>query len=283
MTHNAFCVIFKTYLSLKYRLAVPAGEIMDIKDIRTEYKNGKKKLKDEYRQGKRQLKDKLKRDINTCCPPAVSGKQPMRLSVLEEIGNAVTHGVGSLLSIAGFVLMLTGSGSAAETVSACVYFFGLFILFTMSCLYHSFKYGSTVKRVFRRFDHASIYLLIGATFAPILLAYIGGVRGLVFFIVQWAVIALGVTLIGVFGPTKFKRLNFSLYLILGWSALLFMPYIIKHDPGFSVWILGGGIVYTLGTIPFRIKRKVSHFIWHFFVLAGAIIQWFGIYFYIYNR
>ncbi len=254
---------------------------MDDKDIKQEYKNSKKALSTEYRLGVRKLREKMERDITAHRPPEAAIKQPMRLSVLEEIGNAVTHGVGSLLSVAGFVLMLTGAGSFEETISACVYFFGLFVLFTMSCLYHSFKYGSAVKRVFRRFDHASIYLLIGATFAPVQLVYIGGLWGLVFFAVQWAVIALGITLIGVFGPSRFKWLNFSLYLILGWSALLFMPHMIKNDPGFFFWIFGGGVAYTLGTIPFMIKRRVAHFIWHFFVLAGAVIQWFGIYFYVY--
>ena len=89
--------------------------------------------------------------------------------VLEEIGNAITHGIGALLSILGMILMILKSNNNIEMISSIIYCSGLFILFTMSCLYHSFKYGSTVKRLFRRFDYSSIYLLIGATFVPILL------------------------------------------------------------------------------------------------------------------
>ena len=252
-----------------------------IKKIRSEYRTQKKALKSEYKSGKRDLKrvrdDSLKTEI---------AKSPYRepyLPLLEEIGNAITHGVGALFSIVAFVFMLINSDSTSETVAACVYFFGLIVLFTMSCLYHAFPYGSKVKRVFRRFDHCSIYLLIGATFAPLLLCYIAGTYGLVFFIVQWSIIAAGITFVAVFGPNRIKWLHFTMYMLLGWSALLFMPKLLADSPAFFGWIISGGIIYTIGTIPFKIKRTPSHFIWHFFVLAGAVIQWIGIYIYIYLR
>ena len=79
-----------------------------------------------------------------------------RRGVLEEVGNAVTHGVGSLFSIFVFVLMLIKSESVIETISAIIYFVGMFMMFTMSCLYHAFKTDSKVKRLFRRFDYLSI-------------------------------------------------------------------------------------------------------------------------------
>ena len=119
-------------------------------------------------------------------------------SILEEIGNAITHGVGSVLSIIAFILMLISSTNMNERIGGIIYFIGLFTLFTMSCLYHAFPYASKVKRVFRRFDYLSIYLLIGATFAPILLEYIGGTLGVIFFIIQWVIIILGVTFVAIF-------------------------------------------------------------------------------------
>lgn len=87
-------------------------------------------------------------------------------------------------------------------------------------------------------------------------------------------------MISIFGPGKLKWLHFPLYIILGWSGLMFLPYMIKNNVMLFVYILGGGLFYTGGLIPFSIDKKVSHFIWHFFVLIGAIIQWFGIYLYI---
>lgn len=99
----------------------------------------------------------------------------------------------------------------------------------MSTLYHAFPYGSKVKRIFRRFDYSSIYLLIGASFAPILLCYIGGIYGTIFVIIQWIIIITGVTLIAVFGPTRLKFIHFPLYFILGWSALIFVPKMFVND------------------------------------------------------
>ena len=147
----------------------------------------------------------------------------------------------------------------------------------MSTLYHCFPYGSKVKRIFRRFDYSSIYLLIGATFAPILLCYIGGTIGTVFFAIQWGIIIMGITLIAVFGPTRLKFIHFPLYIILGWSGLFFLPNMIQHQMVLFGYILSGGIIYTLGIIPFVIDKKISHFIWHIFVMIGALVQWVGIY------
>lgn len=254
-------------------------------EIKSEFKSDKKALKIRYKIEKRELRrrrgealDGLPRGL----PAAALAKEP-RLPLLEEIGNAVTHGVGALFAVAAFILMLLSADTAAERVAACVYFAGLIVLFTMSCLYHAFPYGSRVKRLFRRFDHSSIYLLIGATFAPLLLAYIGGAFGLGFFIIQWSVIAAGITCVGVFGPNRLKWLHFTMYLLLGWSALIFMPRLFADSPAFFGWVIGGGLFYTVGTIPYKIKRTPSHFIWHFFVLAGAVIQWVGIYIYIYLK
>ena len=249
---------------------------MDIKEIKRSYKSSKKQLKKEY---KAQLSEyeAHRRTLSNKEPP----KDPPKRHLLEEIGNAVTHGAGSVFSIVAYVLMLLSSDRDAEYLSATIYFVGMLFMFTMSCLYHAFAHGSAVKRLFRRFDYTGIYLLIGATFSPPLLAFIGGTFGTVFSIVQWSVIAVGIVFVAVFGPTKFRGLHIPLYVVLGWSALLLMPSLIKGSFSLAMWILGGGIAYTLGIIPFMMKSKISHFVWHFFVLAGAVIQWVGIYLYIF--
>ena len=95
--------------------------------------------------------------------------EPPKLTNLEEVGNAVTHGIGALLAIAGMVLLLVKSDTGLKVMASCFYGISLFFLMLMSCLYHAFKSGSTVKRLWRRFDYSSIYLLIGGTFAPLCL------------------------------------------------------------------------------------------------------------------
>lgn len=223
-------------------------------------------------------------DINSKAYRAECKKKGLapRRSLLEEIGNAVSHGIGSVFAVCAFVLMMLSADNTRQVIAACVYGAGMFIMFTMSCLYHSFKFGSKAKRVFRRFDYLSIYLLIGASFAPLLLCYTDNDFGLVFFIVQWAIIAAGITLVAVFGPARLRFIHIPLYFILGWSALVLIPnMIIAKDFDLLFWILGGGILYTVGIIPFAVDRKVAHFIWHIFVLLGAVVQWIGIYLCIY--
>lgn len=243
----------------------------ELKDNKNIYKLNKQKIKKQYI-------DELTDYVNNHPKQVVN---PPYRHVLEEIGNSITHGLGSLFAVLAFILMLLTSDSFADTFSAYVYAAGIFILFTMSCLYHAFPFGSTVKRIFRRFDYSSIYLLIGATYTPILLSYLGGVKGIVFCSLQWLIICTGITFIGVFGPTRLKWLHMPLYLILGWCGIIFLPQMLKEDLPLFLYILGGGLIYCLGIIPFKMDKKVSHFIWHFFVLAGAVVQWLGIFFHIY--
>lgn len=257
---------------------------MDKKKLKKDYKKKKKRLASEYRSNKKTIKESYINDISKLyvstdkTPP----KDPPKRSLLEEIGNATTHGIGALFSIVALVLMCIASDRPVEYVGAALYSFGQLMMFAMSCLYHSFRHGSRVKRLFRRFDYSGIYLLIGATFAPILLCYSESRFSLLFLIVQWAIIAFGITFIGVFGPEKFKFIHIPLYVILGWCGVLFIPEMISRgDFSLLGFILGGGILYSLGIIPFALKKRAAHFIWHFFVMAGAVVQWVGVYVNIY--
>lgn len=255
-----------------------------MKEIKTNYKAKRKELKRDYKQKMKIVKEEYRSNLETYRLENINPNiiNPPKRGVLEEIGNAVTHGIGSIFAIIALILMLKYSNTNTKILSTIIYFFGLFIMFTMSCLYHSFRYGSCVKRIFRRFDYSSIYLLIGATFVPLLLVYIGGTFGIIFFIIQWIIIITGVTLIGVFGPGKIRPLHITLYIVLGWSGLIIIPQMIKNDISLFYYILGGGLIYTIGIIPFALKKKAAHFIWHFFVLLGAIVQWIGIFLYVYH-
>lgn len=256
---------------------------MPLKDLKKKYKNDIRAEKRRFSEARRNIKASHRDSVNELYDAGIIPRpvDPPRRATLEEIGNAVTHGVGSVFAVVALLLMLFSANTVLEYIGAFIYFFGLFVMFTMSCLYHAFPHGSAVKRLFRRFDYSSIYLLIGATFAPPLLNAVGGVFGQVFFVIQWAVIAAGISLVGVFGPTKLRFIHIPMYVVLGWSALMLMPSLIERSFSLAMWILAGGVIYTLGIIPFTMKMKVSHFIWHFFVLAGAVVQWIGIYLFIY--
>jgi hemolysin III len=206
---------------------------------------------------------------------------PPKRPLSEEIGNAITHGAGAAFAIVAFVLMLLKANTPIEYVAAVVYFVGMFVMFMCSCLYHAFAYGSSVKRLFHRFDYSSIYLLIGSTFTPILLCFFGDIFGIIFFAIQWLIIACGISLVGVFGPKRFSFIHIPMYIILGWSAVMLFPGIFSANLPLGIWILAGGAFYTIGIIPFLMKSAFCHFIWHFFVLAGVVVQWIGIYLYLF--
>lgn len=207
--------------------------------------------------------------------------EPPVLTILEEVGNAVTHGIGAALALAGFILLLLKSDTGLKITASCFYGISLFILMLMSCLYHSFKSGSAVKRLWRRFDYCSIYLLIGGTFAPLYLVYWGNKLGITLFCIQWTLIIFGITMISIFGPARFQWLHFFLFFAIGWSGLIFFPDWIHNNIPLLLMIIIGGIIYTAGMIPFARDKKYDHFIWHFFVVAGAVLHWFGIYMFIY--
>lgn len=208
--------------------------------------------------------------------------EPPRLTLGEEVFNAVSHGLGTLLAVAALTLLLVRCQTTEAWVASWVYGGSMVLMMLMSSVYHAMRSGSGAKRVLRRFDYTSIYLLIGGTFAPILLLYLGGRLGVLLFCIQWAVILAGVILVAVFGPGRWRALHFTLYFLIGWSGLLFLPRMASQDPVLLGFIFAGGLAYTLGMIPFAGKRKYSHCVWHVFVLAGAVLHWVGIYTQIYG-
>ncbi len=207
--------------------------------------------------------------------------EPPKRSVPEEIGNAVTHGVGALFAVAGLVLLLLRSPTPLRLFCSLVYGACLIMMFLMSCLYHSFRWGTRVKRLWRRFDYISIYLLIGGTFTPLWLLFWQGQSGTVLCCVQWALIAAGIVLVAVFGPGRPKKLHPVLFVVLGWCGLVFLPRLLRENLPLFLFTLAGGIIYTIGIIPFALKKKGAHFLWHFFVFFGALVHWFGIFLFLY--
>lgn len=203
--------------------------------------------------------------------------EPPKLTLGAEVFNAVSHGLGALGGAAALTLLLLRSSGSMGLLASWVYGATMVLMMLMSCVYHAMPAGSRAKRVLRRFDYTSIYLLIGGTFAPILLLYLGGTLGVALFCAQWAVILTGVALVMVFGPGRWRALHFTLYFLIGWSGLVFLPRMYLESPVLLWFIFAGGLAYTLGMIPFAGKRKYDHCVWHVFVLAGAVLHWIGIY------
>ncbi len=194
----------------------------------------------------------------------------------EEIANAVSHGVGALLSIAATVVLIVIASvrsDAIGVVSACLYGASLILLYTFSSLYHSLT-NKTAKKVFQIFDHCTIFLLILGSYIPVCLTMIRGAIGWTLFGINALCTILGVTFNAI-NMTRWKKQSMILYIIMGWMIVFSLKPLMAviTIPEFLIE-LAGGLCYTLGIIFYKNKRfKYMHFIWHLFVLAGSILQY----------
>lgn len=202
---------------------------------------------------------------------------PKIYSPREEMLNVISHAGGVLLSLAGMILLLIHANGNLEAFASLIYGLSLIILFAGSALYHGAKDPEKRARL-RLLDHSAIYFLIAGTYTPLMLCISHATAEIVVLIAVWSLALLGVTL-ELLRIKPFKGFTILLYTLMGWACLAVMPQLIRNLPAnaFTV-LLAGGIAYTLG-IPFYIMRKeFCHALWHFFVLAGAVLHFLCIYF-----
>jgi hemolysin III len=204
------------------------------------------------------------------------------LSPGEELANALSHGLGIVLSLAAVTLLAVFAalnGTARHIVSFSIYGATLVLLYTASTLYHSFR-NPRVKRILRVCDHAAIYLLIAGTYTPFALVIFHGAFGWTLFGLVWGMAAAGVLLKLLF-VGRFHGLAVGLYIAMGWLVLIGVKPLVHNiaGPGLAL-LVAGGVLYTGGTVFYACKRiPWNHAIWHFFVLGGSICQFFAILFY----
>ncbi|MDF2634052.1 MAG: channel protein hemolysin family [Pelosinus sp.] len=202
---------------------------------------------------------------------------------MEEVMNAVTHGIGTLLAVAGLVLLIVLAylhGDFWHIVSFSIYGTTLVLLYLASTLYHSFT-NEKVKRIFKILDHSAIYLLIAGTYTPFTLVPLHGVLGWTIFGLVWGFAIIGIVL-KVFFTGRFKMLSTLCYLGMGWFIVFAIKPLLATVPALGMtWLLVGGLFYTLGSIFYLWKRiPYNHAIWHLFVLAGSISHFIAVFFYI---
>ncbi|MEE9912615.1 MAG: hemolysin III family protein [Deltaproteobacteria bacterium] len=202
---------------------------------------------------------------------------------MEELLNSITHGAGILLSIAALVLLIVFSstyGSTGHVVSCTIFGVTLILLYTASTLYHGIQ-KPHLKRVCKIFDHSCIYLLIAGTYTPFLLVTLRGVLGWTMFGVIWFLAVSGVVL-KIFFVQRFKIISTIAYVLMGWIIVFAIkPLADALSSGGLVWLIAGGLAYTLGVIFYAWKKlPFNHAIWHLFVLTGSVCHFFAIIFYV---
>jgi hemolysin III len=190
----------------------------------------------------------------------------------EEVANAITHGIGVVLSLAGGAALIVWAvlaGGAWELLGVSIFVAALVLLYSASTCYHLVR-AELAKRRLRLLDHCAIYVLIAGTYTPFTLA-MRGAWGWTMFGVAWALAAAGVVF-KLLLIDRFPRVSTAIYLAMGWMILIAAGPMIRHlDTATLAWLAAGGITYTAGTVFYHARRiPFAHAVWHVFVIGGSV-------------
>ena len=197
--------------------------------------------------------------------------------------NGISHLVGAALALAGMVVLVVLAslqGDLWKIVSFSIYGASLFLLYTLSTLYHSLR--GRAKQIFKKLDHVAIYLLIAGTYTPFTLVTLRGTWGWTLFVIIWSLAIVGIIVDSLHREGS-RAIQMVIYLLMGWLILVAMYPLIQALPkGGLVLLVLGGVFFTSGMVFYALDDRMNHAhgIWHLFVLAGSISHYLAVLFYI---
>ena len=202
----------------------------------------------------------------------------------EEFWNSITHYSGFILGIVAMIFFLT-YGLVNNLGFKIIFPFMIYTIFMMmmffvSGFYHSRRLGSRSRAIARKIDHSDIYAFIGATYTPICLLSVANTKvGIILLIVEIVFDIAGLVFSLVPSDKKaFGLLGYFCYIVAGWLVIFVFPFNIGIPLDVFLWVLAGGIAYTIGAILYAVghRKRWFHTVFHFFVLAGAALQFVGV-------
>lgn len=211
---------------------------------------------------------------------------------IREPGSALTHFIGMLLAAFAATPLLTKAARFAG--EDCVIALGIFcismvLLYGASATYHSLNLTGRALRIFRKLDHMMIFVLIAGSYTPICLVVLGGEMGYTLLAVIWGLALFGMILKACW-ITCPKWFSSVIYIAMGWACVAVFRPLLEVLPGAAFgWLLGGGIIYTVGGIIYALKLPLfnakheffgSHEIFHLFVMAGSFCHFIFMYYYV---
>ena len=204
----------------------------------------------------------------------------------EEKLNVISHGIGLILSIAALVLLVVYAsiyGSAWHIVSFSIYGASLILLYSASTLYH-YVQSPKLRHRLNIFDHAPIYVLIAGTYTPFTLVVLSGWVGWTIFGISWGLALVGIVL-KLFYTGKYDTISTIAYVLMGWLIIIAIkPLVDNFSFNGLVWLLFGGIFYTIGAILFMMHSiKYNHAIFHIFVLLGSFCHFMAVFYHVLPR
>ncbi len=193
----------------------------------------------------------------------------------EEFLNALSHAIGAVFGVFGlfYLCYINVNKTDYATISIVIYGITFISMFVVSALYHHVS-NATIKKKLRIVDHINIYFLIAGTYTPVCLINLVHDKGWFICYTVWGITAIGVVL-KLFFTGRFEFLSLLLYLCMGWLIIFDFDTLVEATSSYGIRLLFiGGACYTLGIIFYAIKKiPYNHFIWHIFVLAGALSHW----------
>ncbi len=211
---------------------------------------------------------------------------------IREPGSAITHFIAMMMAVFAAVPLLIKAGiqSGQENLLAMAIFMGsMILLYGASATYHSVDLTGRSLRIFRKLDHMMIFVLIAGSYTPVCLIVLGGKPGYTLLALVWGIAAVGM-LVKAFWITCPKWFSSIIYIAMGWvCVLVFGPLLNTLSTPAFLWLLAGGIIYTVGGVIYALKLPIfnskhksfgSHEVFHLFVMGGSICHFIFMYLYV---
>lgn len=211
---------------------------------------------------------------------------------LKDPGSAITHFIGFLMALFAAVPLMIKAFTEPDRLhilALTVFIVSMILLYAASTIYHSLNLSERTNRILRKIDHMMIFILIAGTYTPVCIIVLGGRTGYGLLALVWGIALAGI-LVKAFWITCPKWFSSALYIAMGWTCVLAFTQLLNSlsRPAF-LWLLAGGIIYTVGGIIYALKLPIfntkhknfgSHEIFHLFVMAGSVCHFIMIYFYL---
>lgn len=211
---------------------------------------------------------------------------------IREPGSAITHFIAMMLALVAAVPLLVKaavSPNHSSLSAMTVFMLSMVLLYGASALYHSVNVDGKILRFFRKLDHMMIFVLIAGSYTPVCLIVLGGNLGYKLLALVWG-IALAGMIIKACWITCPKWFSSIIYIAMGWVCVLVFGQLLDTLPlAAFLWLLGGGVIYTIGGVIYALKLPIfnnkhtyfgSHEIFHLFVMGGSICHFIFMYLYV---
>lgn len=211
---------------------------------------------------------------------------------IREPGSAITHFIAMMLTVFAAVPLLVKSAlsdTANMLPAMTIFILSMVLLYGASATYHSLNIGGRALRIFRKVDHMMIFVLIAGSYTPVCLIVLGGRMGYTLFAVVWGIAIVGMLLKACW-VTCPKWFSSIIYIAMGWVCVfVFGPLWNTLPHNAFLWLLAGGIIYTIGGVIYALKLPLfnsrhtffgSHEIFHLFVMGGSLCHFIFMYHYV---